>query len=96
MIDMSVLPLSLSVVICFVAGLLLGFAYFSAVRMTVNLVLNGGHPLLGLALTFGRFAGLAAGFYLAVLAGGLCLLAALAGVLCAKALILNQTRKVEA
>ena len=78
--------------ICFAGGLILGFAYFRALRWTADLILGGGRPLLGLALTFGRVAFLGAGFYVAVLSGGLALLAALAGMLCAKALMLRQIR----
>lgn len=93
MIDVSALPLSLTLPACFLGGLALGFAYFLALRKTADLIVTGGHPLLGVALTLGRLAFLAAGFYLAVLAGGLALLAALAGVLVAKALLLAQMRR---
>jgi hypothetical protein len=92
MIDLSDLPLTLTLPVCFLGGMLLGFAYFRAIRMTVDLILGGGPAVLGLALTLGRFAVLGAGFYLAVLAGAFALLAALAGVLCAKALMLRHTR----
>jgi hypothetical protein len=44
----------------------------------------------------GRLGSLCAGFYLAVLAGGLALLAALAGILCAKALMLRRTGDADA
>ncbi len=93
MIDVSTLPLSVTLAACFLGGLALGFAYFLALRQTANLIVAGGQPLLGLALTLGRLAFLAAGFYLAVLAGGLALITALAGVLVAKALLLAQMRR---
>jgi hypothetical protein len=93
MIDVSTLPLPLTLTVCFIGGLLLGFIYFRALRMTANLIVGGGQPILGLALTLGRLALLATGFYVAVLAGGFALLAALAGVLCAKGLMLRQTRR---
>ncbi|MBN2907387.1 MAG: hypothetical protein JXJ18_11815 [Rhodobacteraceae bacterium] len=93
MIDLHTVPLWLSLPVCFAGGLGLGFAYFSALRATADLIVTGGRPILGLALTLGRLAFLGAGFYLAVLAGGLALLAALAGVLCAKALMLRRARE---
>ncbi len=92
MIGLQTVPLFLSIPACFVGGLVLGLAYFRAVRMTADLIVAGGRPLLGLALTLGRFGMLGLGFYGAVLAGGFALLAALAGVLCAKALMLGQIR----
>jgi F1F0 ATPase subunit 2 len=93
MIDLSTLPLPVTLPVCFLGGLVLGYIYFRAVRETANLIVTQGHPLLGLALTLGRMAVLCAGFYLAVQAGGLALLVALAGVLAAKALMLRQTRR---
>jgi hypothetical protein len=82
-----------TLLLCFIGGLLLGYGYFSALRKTAKLIVDHGHPALGLGLTLGRLALLGAGFYIAVLASGLALLAALAGVLCAKALILRQLRR---
>jgi Cu/Ag efflux pump CusA len=96
MIDLAALPLSLTLPICFLAGLVLGYAYFRAVRETADLIVGQGPLLLGLALTLGRLALLCAGFYLAVQAGGLALLAALAGVLCAKTVMLRQARRADA
>lgn len=93
MIDLSALPLSVALPACFLGGLALGYAYFHAVRRTADLIVSQGHPVLGLALTLGRLALLVVGFYLAVQAGWAALLAALAGVLCAKALILRRTRR---
>ncbi len=92
MIDLSTLPLLVTLPVCFMGGLLLGYAYFRALRETANLIVSNGHPLLGLALTLGRLGLLGAGFYVAVLAGGLALLAALGGVLCAKTLMLRRIR----
>lgn len=84
--DLMLLP------IFFAGGILLGFAYFRTLRMTADLLVRGDSPLLGLALTLGRITFLGLGFYVAVLSGGLALLAALSGVLCAKALVLRQAR----
>lgn len=95
MTDLSDLPVFLTLPGGFLAGLVLGYGYFRALRETANLIVHAGQPLLGLALTMGRLSLLAAGFYIAVLAGGLVLLATLAGVLCAKALMLRRMRRDE-
>jgi hypothetical protein len=92
MIDLHTVKACLTLPVCLVGGLVLGFAYFHALRTTADIIVGGGHPLLGLALTLGRLAFLGAGLYVAVLSGGLALLAALAGVLCAKGLMLHHTR----
>ncbi len=72
--------------------MLLGLAYFRALRWTTDLIVNGGSPVLALALSLGRLIMIAAGFYLAVLFGGLALLAALAGVLAVKTLMLRRNK----
>ncbi|WP_323780050.1 ATP synthase subunit I [Thalassovita sp.] len=92
MIDLHAIPLLVILPVCFAGGLVLGFAYFSILRRTVDLLVTGDQPILGLALTLGRFVLLAAGLYIAVLAGAFALLAALAGVLCAKRIMLRRTR----
>jgi hypothetical protein len=96
MIDLHAAPLFLALPACFAGGLGLGFAYFHALRLTANLIVRSGHPVLGLALTIGRLGSLCVGLYLAVLAGGLALLAALAGILCAKTLMLRRTGDADA
>ncbi len=96
MTDLSAMPLFITLPISVLGGLLIGYAYFRALRETANLIVSHGHPLLGLALTFGRLALLGAGLYVAVLAGGYALLAALAGILCAKALLLRGFRRISA
>ncbi|MFQ3253552.1 MAG: hypothetical protein ACI9U6_001849 [Loktanella salsilacus] len=83
------LPMTLSVPASFGGGIVLGFAYFWALRETARLIVSGGHPALGLALTLGRLGLIGAVFYVAVLAGGAALIAALAGVLVAKAVMLQ-------
>ncbi|WP_116131546.1 ATP synthase subunit I [Tropicimonas sp. IMCC34043] len=93
MIDLAALPLSVVLPVCLLGGLVLGYTYFRALRMTADLIVGQGRPLLGLALTLGRLTLLAAGFYLAVQAGAFALLAALAGVLGAKALMLRRVRR---
>ena len=93
MIDLAALPLALTLPVSFIGGLLLGFVYFRAMRMTADLIVGQGNPLLGLALALGRLALLGLGFYLAVLAGALPLLAALAGVLAIKFLMVRKARK---
>ncbi len=92
MIELQALPLPVTLPVCFLAGLVLGYIYFRSLRETANLIVSHGHPLFGLALTLGRVALLGAGFYVAVLAGALALLMVLAGVLCAKTLMLRQTQ----
>ncbi len=94
MIDLQALPLSFALPACFVGGFLLGFVYFRALRLTADLIVGHGSPLLGLALALGRLALLGIGFYVAVLMGGLALLAALAGVLVAKFIMVRLARKV--
>jgi hypothetical protein len=94
MMNVFDVPLLLTLIACFASGFVLGCTYFRALRATADLIVGGGSMLLGLSLTLGRVACLGAGLYLAVLSGALALLAALAGVLCAKALLLRQTEKV--
>jgi hypothetical protein len=77
---------------CFAGGLLLGLAYFLSLRMTANLIVGQSRPVLAIALTLGRLGLLVAGFYAAVLFGGMALLSALGGVLVAKMLLLRRTR----
>jgi hypothetical protein len=95
MTDMNSVPLLVILPICFAGGVVLGFAYFRALRTTADLIVGGGNPFLGLALALGRLAFLGAGLYVAVLFGGLALLAALVGVLCAKGLMLNHARRAD-
>jgi hypothetical protein len=92
MIDLHAVPHLVMLPICFGGGLALGFAHFRILRISAELLVRGERPLLALALTLGRFALLGAGLYGAVLASGLALLAAFAGVLCAKSLMLRRAR----
>lgn len=94
MINVTILPLHLLLPVCFLGGLVIGYVYFRALRETADLIVSRGHPLLAMILTLGRLALLCAGFYLAVLAGGVALLAALAGVIGAKGLMLRQAWRV--
>lgn len=96
MIDLPAVPLLLILPVCLAGGLVLGFAYFRALRITADLLVRGDRPLLGLALTLSRFVLLGAGLYVAVLAGGLALLVALAGVLGARAMMLRRMRGARA
>ncbi len=90
---MTDLPLMVLLPLCFLGGLFIGYGYFRALRETANLLVNGGEPLRAIALTLGRISLLASGFFLAVLAGGLALLAAFAGLLCAKWIMLRRMRE---
>lgn len=94
MIDLHAAPSVLLVPLCLAAGFLLGLAYFRALRTTAEMLVTGDRPLLALVLTLARFVCLGAGFYAAVLAGGPALLAALAGVLGARRVVLRGLREV--
>jgi hypothetical protein len=95
MTDFSTLPLIVLLPVCFLGGLFVGYGYFRALRETARLLVNGGEPLRAIALTLGRISLLATGFFVAVLAGGLALLAALAGVLCAKWILLRRMQEIQ-
>ena len=95
MIDLSTLPLLITLPSGFLAGLFIGYGYFRALRETANLIVHEGQPLLAIALTLGRISLLSTGLFITVLAGGFTLLATFAGVLCAKALMLHRIRREE-
>lgn len=95
MIDLSGLSLFILLPGCFLAGLFIGYGYFRALRATADLIVHEGQPLMGLALTLGRLSLLVTGFFIAVLIGGLALLATFAGVFCARALMLYKVRRDE-
>ncbi|PIP97289.1 MAG: hypothetical protein COW75_07055 [Rhodobacterales bacterium CG18_big_fil_WC_8_21_14_2_50_71_9] len=86
----------LALPLCFLGGLLLGLVHFSALRATAALIVGGGSALLGLVLTLGRVALLGAGLCAAAQGGALALLAAAAGVLVARALMLRRGRVADA
>jgi hypothetical protein len=94
MTDLSNLSLIFLLPICFLGGLFIGYGYFRALRETANLIVGGSRPLRAIVLTLARISLLATGFFIAALAGGLALLAALAGVLCAKWIMLRRMRDV--
>lgn len=91
MIDLFVPARFLTWAVCFVGGLGFGLAYFRCLRTTTNLILRDGNPLLGLALTLGRLVVLGICLFVAVQAGGVALLVALAGILCAKTWMLRHS-----
>jgi hypothetical protein len=93
MIDLQAVPLLLILPLCFAGGLGVGFVYFRALRATADLLVSGDRPLLGLMLSLGRFACLGVALYVAVQAGGLALLATLAGILCARAWMLRKMQR---
>ena len=80
----------------FAGGVLLGIAYFCAVRATADLIVTGGRPSLAIVLTLARIGLLGAGFVLALQAGGFAVLAALAGVLVGRGLTMRRLRGVSA
>ena len=87
---LATLPWHIAVPLFFAGGFLLGFGYFSALRRTTALLLRQGSMLLVLALTLARMAAIAAGFFLAALVGWQALLAAFAGAMLGRALILRK------
>jgi hypothetical protein len=95
MIGPHPLPLLLALTLGFVGGLVLGGLFFHALRVTAALIVGGGSPLLGLALTMARFSLLGGALYLVALSGGPTLIAALAGVLCSKRLILLHAKGID-
>jgi hypothetical protein len=95
MTDLSNLSLIFLLPICFLGGLFIGYGYFRALRETANLIVGGGKPLRAIVLTLARISLLATGFFIAALAGGLALLAALAGVLCAKWIMVRRMGDIQ-
>lgn len=93
MMDLAALPPAVLLPACFVGGVVIGHGYFRALRATTDMILKEGKPLMALTLTLGRMSMLATALFIAVLAGGLALLAAFAGVLCAKALTLYRVQR---
>jgi hypothetical protein len=77
---------------CALAGLALGFVYFRTLRISADLIVNGGSALLAIGLGVVRLGLLVAGFYLVVQFGAAALIAALAGVLAAKAMLLRGAK----
>ena len=96
MIDPSTWSLYLTLPASFAGGVLLGTLYFRAVRMTADLIVTGERPVLAIAMTLGRIGLLGAGLILALQAGGLSLLAALAGVLTGRGLTIRRIRGANA
>ena len=95
MTALTPLPLIVLLPVCFLGGLFIGWGYFRALRETANLIVGGGKPLRAIVLTLARISLLTTGFFIAVLAGGLALLAALAGVLCAKWILLRRMGDIQ-
>ncbi|MCB1407928.1 MAG: hypothetical protein KDK01_17165 [Rhodobacteraceae bacterium] len=93
--DLFTFSLFVRLAVCFLGGLVVGYGYFRALRETARLLVKGGEPLRALALTLGRISLLTTGFFLAVLLGGFALLAALAGVLCAKSFVLREAKEIQ-
>jgi hypothetical protein len=89
---LSSLPWPVTVALFFAVGFLLGFGYFRSLRRTTDMLLGHGSMFLVLALTLGRMAAIATGFYLAALAGAPALLAAFAGAMFGRAMVLWYRR----
>lgn len=73
-------------------GLAAGLAFFTALRLNVGLYVSGGSVLLPAAFHVGRMAALAVALLLVVQCGAVALLAALAGLLVARAIVLRGSR----
>ncbi len=95
MIDLPNLPPFVLLPLCFLGGLFIGYGYFRALRETAKILVTGNEPLRAIALTLGRISVLATGFFVAVLLGGLALLATFGGVLCAKWIMLRGMREIQ-
>lgn len=80
----------LALPLCFVGGVALGHAHFRAMRGMAALIVGGASPLLAVGLTLGRMALIGAGLSAAALVGAPALLAAAAGVLVARTLMLRR------
>lgn len=92
MIDLNAI-LILTWAAFFFGGFVLGLVYFRCLRATTDLILCDGNPMHGLVLTLGRLAVLCIGLFVAVQSGSVALLAALAGILCAKTWVLRHSRE---
>ena len=90
MIDLHAVPLLVTMPVSFAGGIVLGLVYFHTMRIGADMVVSGERPLLVIAAAILRFALLGAGFALALQAGGAALLAALAGVLVGRGLIIRH------
>lgn len=95
MTDPSTVPLIVLLPIYFLGGLLVGYSYFHALRETANLIAGRGNPLRRIVLNLTRISLLAIGFFIAVLASGFALLAALVGVLCAKWMLIRRMQEIQ-
>lgn len=96
MIGLAPLSPLLILPLFFLGGALLGHVYFRALRETAALIVQGGSPVLAVGLTLGRAALIGAGLWVAAMAGAPALLAAAAGVLVARTLMLRRLRGVVA
>ena len=76
-----------------VAGLVLGFVYFAALRRTVDLYSAGHGWILPTSLTLARLAGAVAVFAAVAWLGAAPLLAASLGFLAARAVMLRSARR---
>lgn len=85
-------PWQIAVPLFFAGGFLIGYGYFRALRKTTDMLLGQGSAVLVVVLTIGRMAAIVAAFYLAALAGPQALLAAFAGAMVGRALILRRRR----
>jgi F1F0 ATPase subunit 2 len=79
--------------VAILAGLLVGVAYFAALRWAVGLYVAGEGWFGPVALTLGRFLGIAAFLAVAVRFGATALLAGSLGFLIARAIMVRAARR---
>jgi len=77
-----------------IAGLAFGWAYFAALRRTVDVYVTGRHRFMPAILTLARIAGATVFLAAAVQFGALALLMAFLGFLAARSLALRAARRV--
>ena len=90
MIHPDTWPILLLLPVCFAGGAILGLGYFRSLKLSADLIVKGAPPIPVIALTFGRLIVLIAGFAVALQAGGIGILATLAGVIAGRELIVRR------
>lgn len=83
-------PILVLLPLCFVAGVILGLAYFRCVKVTADLIVTGKRPFFVAGLAVGRLVLLAAGLTLSLQGGGFGLLGTLAGVVAGRELMIRS------
>tara|TARA_R110000824_G_scaffold311868_1_gene499014 strand:+ start:2527 stop:2832 length:306 start_codon:yes stop_codon:yes gene_type:complete len=90
MIHPDTWPILVLLPVCFIGGGVLGLVYFRSLQLTANLIVEGHKPIVIIALGFGRLIVLAAGFAVALQAGGIGIVGTLVGVIAGRELIVRH------